>query len=299
MNQKKVFLLFISLLIISLFSNVVFAQGGLGSIADTIYDLVGFIPDLVTLENLIDEEPAAVFWAKFLIWILLFAAFYFGATKIPGLQDNKRITMVLAIVLSIISTVMIPNEIIFNIFQTYGLVAGIALFVIPLAAVMVINNKLGDEHRWVKVIVLLIALMILVNINTTLRKVPGVNPEWFDYFPIFLAIVTIMLIWNLIQAFSGGTAGNKASNLGSDLWGGLTGGKDDSGEGDEKKEKQEAYEKAVEEAKDLNEKLQDIERRLREELENSEVNEIRTLEVLAQLIKELGEVREELKRARG
>ena len=87
MNSKKVFLLLFSLVIISLFSNVVFASNhdgdgglgeGLGGVAETIHELFGFIPEVLTLEKLTGAESgsSALFWAKFLIWLLLFSVIY-------------------------------------------------------------------------------------------------------------------------------------------------------------------------------------------------------------------------------
>ena len=296
MNRKKVFLLISFVLMMSLVPGVVSAQddGILGGLADTIQNLFGFIPEVITLEKLVGEDEAAVFWAKFLIWVLLFAVIYFGATAVPGLRDNNRIAIIIAIVISIISTVMIPAEIIFDIFQTYGLVSGIALWFIPLAAILYINHKL--ENRWLKVLVLMLALIILVNINTTLSRLGGIG-EWFDYFGLLLAFVVIMLIWNLFTAFGGEGAGEGArdwaSNQGRDFLDWATGGGDRERRGERGRER--AREREVEEAEDLNRKLDEKESELREALRRTEADEIQRLQVLAGLLRELVEMQEQLK----
>ena len=96
MGKKKVFLLLVSLLFISLFSNYVSASNhegtGLGDAFDTIRELFAFLPDLVTLEKLIGGDTAAIFWAKFLVWLLLFAVLFFGASKV--FPDNKVDTVI-------------------------------------------------------------------------------------------------------------------------------------------------------------------------------------------------------------
>ena len=124
MRIKKVFFSAYFLFVIVLFSNIANAQqeSGLAGVAETIERLFGFIPNIITLEKLIGEDAGAMFWAKFLIWLLLFAAFFFGATKV--FKDNKRIAAVVALVLSLIGTVMMPNGWIINIFQSYGFLAG-------------------------------------------------------------------------------------------------------------------------------------------------------------------------------
>ncbi|MAH01849.1 hypothetical protein CMO87_01280, partial [Candidatus Woesearchaeota archaeon] len=98
MDKKKVFLLLSSLLIMGLLSNVVSAQeegAGLGEAFDTIRELFAFLPDLVTLKKLIGGDTAAIFWAKFLVWLLLFAVLFFGASKV--FPDNNRIAVIVAL----------------------------------------------------------------------------------------------------------------------------------------------------------------------------------------------------------
>ncbi|MDP7322691.1 MAG: hypothetical protein QF729_01975, partial [Candidatus Woesearchaeota archaeon] len=74
MSKKRVFLLIISLILMSLFSNFASASnhegGGLAGVAETIEKLFGFLPNVITLEKLIGQEAAAMFWAKFLLWLL-------------------------------------------------------------------------------------------------------------------------------------------------------------------------------------------------------------------------------------
>jgi len=112
MNNKKVFLLLISLVMMSLFANVVSAQEepgvgeSLGEALNTIKDLFSFIPELITLEKLVSGEAAAVFWAKFLVWLVLFAAIYFGTTFV--FKDKKNIQISVALALSLIGALGIP-----------------------------------------------------------------------------------------------------------------------------------------------------------------------------------------------
>src|SRR3989338_7361355 len=127
MSRKKVFLIVVSLVLMSLFSFVVSAENGdgrgLGGVLDTFRNLFQAIPDALTLDNLVGgDNIAALFWAKFLIWLLLFAGLYFGASKV--FADNKRIAVVVALAISLMGALLIPNNIVINIFQTYGLAAG-------------------------------------------------------------------------------------------------------------------------------------------------------------------------------
>src|SRR3989338_11376623 len=95
MSRKKVFLLLVSFVfMMSLFANFVSAQekSGLEGAFDTIRKLFGFLPEVITLEKLVGGDAAAVFWAKFLVWLLLFAVIYFGAGFV--FKEQKRIAVV-------------------------------------------------------------------------------------------------------------------------------------------------------------------------------------------------------------
>jgi len=301
-GRKKVFLLVVSLvLMMSLFSNVASAQkdqGGLGSAFDTIRQLFGFLPELITMEKLLGEDAAAIFWAKFLVWLLLFAAIYFGASFV--FKDNKRIAAVVAIVISLMGTLLIPNSILFNIFQTYGLVAGIIVWIIPVAAGMFIAHKV--ENRFLRALIYGTAAWILFSINETVVKEKGFANTSFPYFGLLLAVVVILFFWNLIGIFGGGAgqeaAGGWFADRGRDAWDWAT----RRPEGDEgllgrfrrRREPRTAEEeqRLVDEAQRVRENIENIERDLERHLRTAE--ELELLRQLAELIKQLDAVQTEL-----
>src|SRR3989338_1904393 len=173
MSGKKVFLLLVSLVIMGLFANGVFAQGeGLGGVAETIRELFGFIPDVLTLDKLVGGDAAALFWAKFLVWLLLFAGLYFGASKV--FADNKRIAVIVALAISLMGALLIPNNIVINIFQTYGLAAGFIVWFIPVVAGMFLAHKIPNPA--VKTAFYLLLILILINIDRSLTS-PG---SWLE-----------------------------------------------------------------------------------------------------------------------
>lgn len=201
MGRKKVFFTVFLVFIMTLFSNMVNAQeeGGLAGVAETIQDLFGFIPNIITLEKLIGEDAAAIFWAKFLVWLLLFAAFFFGATKV--FKDNKRIAAVVALVFSLIGTLMMPNGWIINIFQSYGFLAGLLIWVVPVAAGFYLASKI--PQRLLKALIYLLMIFVLLAIDKSITSSFGENLAdniWFSLFRLVLAVVIIAFIWNLLFA---------------------------------------------------------------------------------------------------
>lgn len=303
MSRKKVFLLLVSLVFMSLFSNVVFASNhpdgvgaGLGDAFDTIRELFAFLPELVTLEKLIGgTDEAAKFWARFLVWVLLFAVFFFGASKV--FPDNKRIAVIVSLVIALMGTLLIPYSILVNIFQTYGLVAGIIVWTIPLIAGMFIAHKL--ENPFARAVIYGVSAWILFSINETVVKEQGFANTNFPFFGLLLAVVIIMFVVNVAQIFgaiggAGGAVGGWAADRGRDFSDWVTG--RDRERTEERRER--GHEREVDDAEDLNRRLEVLEEELQNELRIRGRNEIERLQELARLLRELVEVQEQLNAAR-
>ena len=296
MGRKKVFLLLASLVLMSLFSNFASAQeegAGLGEAFDTIRELFAFLPELVTLEKLIGGDTAAIFWAKFLVWLLLFAVLFFGASKV--FPDNKRIAVIVALVIALMGTLLIPYPILVNIFQTYGLVAGIVVWAIPLVAGMYIAHKV--ENPFARALIYGLAAWILFSINKTIVKEQEFANTNFPFFGLLLAVVIILFFWNLGQIFGigGGAGGGRAGDIGRDFMDWATGRGD---RGDRARDREREREREVEEAERLNIRLGELEREINTELALRGRNEIARLQELARLLQELVEVQEQLNAAR-
>jgi len=236
MNSKKVFLLLISLVFMSLFSGFVFASnhegGGLGQAFDTIKELFAFVPDLITLEGLVGGETASVFWAKFLIWIILFAAIYFGASF--AFKDNKRVAMIIALAISLIGAILIPDSFLIGIFQTYGLVAGAIIWVLPVVGGMFIAKMV--DSRFLKAVIYGFSAWILWTVNKIFVEEQGFLDFDFPFFMLLFTVVILMFLWNLGGIFGGegGPATGWLGNKGKDVlgWGRNRLGRGGHGDGD-------------------------------------------------------------------
>ena len=272
MSRKKVFLLLVSLVMMSLFSNVVSASShdkGLGGIADTIYRLFGFITDVVTLDKLVSNQPVALFWAKFLIWLLLFAAIYFGATF--AFPQHNKIAIVVAAVISIMGTVTIPYTVIMGIFSTYSLAAGFLVWFIPVAAGLFVAHKI--DNKMVKAVFYLLLIIILLNMNQSLSAAiaaGGGTSTAFDFFGLLLAVLIIAFVWNLGAAFGGAEKLGESDigkKIGGEIGDWLRGHKRKDGEEEEKetedeeeKEEKEDIKATVAEIKAVREIYKEIEK---------------------------------------
>ena len=306
MSKKRVFLLIISLILMSLFSNFASASNheggglgeGLGSALGTIRDLFGFLPELVTLEGLIGEEPAAIFWAKFLVWLLLYSVVYFGAGFV--FKDNKNIAIIVAIVIALMGALLIPYTMLVGIFQTYGLLAGILIWVMPVAAGMFIAHKVTVP--FIRALIYGTAAWILWSINATVVEKMGFFNTSFPYFSILFAVVVILFIWNVIgifwegqgQASARGWAGNAARGGWNWLTGDRTGtGGQGGGRGDDpatQRERQ-TQEQSVH-IQNARERLTRLEAELQEQIEDPDIRN--RFAGIALLLNELREVQQAL-----
>jgi len=306
MNEKKVSLLLLSIVFISLFSGIVSAQGsdgvgaGIGEAFDVIREMFAFLPDLITLEALLGEETVAIFWAKFLVWILLFAIVYFGAS-IP-FKDNKRVAMVIALAISLMGAILMPNDMLANIFQTYGLLAGILIWVAPVAAGMFIAAKVTE--RFTKALIYGTGAWILWSINATVIQKAGFANTSFPYFSILFAVMVILFIWNVVGIFIGGEgqarwAGNIGRGLG-DFFGrnrdddrGILDrfrNRDPHDRGDPN-DRREQNQRLV----DLNNRLADAQQHLNEEIRGQQGHELEDLIAIANLINRLIVIEREMR----
>ncbi|MBU0614961.1 MAG: hypothetical protein KJ601_02615 [Nanoarchaeota archaeon] len=78
------------------------------------------------------------FAMRFLIWLLLFALFFFGVSKV--FQSKKNIQVTVAACLSLMGAILIPTAVLIRLLKTYGGVTVILLFGIPIAAILYINK---------------------------------------------------------------------------------------------------------------------------------------------------------------
>ena len=219
MNIKRASLLFVSLvLLLALFAHSSLASShensqSLAGAFDTIKQLFGFLPELITMEKLLGGDTASLFWAKFLVWLALFAVFYFGTSMV--FKDRNHIAIVVALSFSLIGALLIPKSMLINALQTYGLVAGLLFWLVPLIAGFFIANM--TKNHWLKAIIYGTAAWVLWSINETVVKEAGFINTSFPYFSLLFAATVIAFFWNLLgigwgtagQSGAGGWAGDK------------------------------------------------------------------------------------------
>jgi hypothetical protein len=192
---------------------------GLDDVADSFHNIFGSLPNIITLDKLIGQENAALFWARFLLWILIFAVIYYGATfafkTSEGVQKNISITV--AIVFASISALLIPDPWIVGIFQTYGILAGILVWIVPVIAALFVASKI--DNKLIKALFYLGMLLVLLSIDKSISAFFGqgwVDSLWYGLFRLFIAIIIIAFFWNLLTAWNVGSGHGDGHSNGHD-----------------------------------------------------------------------------------
>ena len=204
MGKKKVFLLLVSLLMISLLSNVVSAQQD-------------YVPEMVEdffewLFFKLPEEAKAgtdtfVVYFKIILWILLFAMFYFGTTKV--FKDNPRIATTIALVFSLITVILIPQGILMFIFTTYSAIITILLGFVPLFIGIYLRRAIPEEHQTMRSLVLGLIGVIAIFVGGYFTTSPDGDLYkqlgQYSTFGGFIALIWAVIA--LIMGFRGGGGG--------------------------------------------------------------------------------------------
>ncbi len=205
MNQKKVFLLLISLvLMVSLFANVVSAQ-----------EEDGFLPDIIEkwlkvffidLGDWTKSAPETfVIYSKFLFFWLVFAVLFWGAEKV--FKDRKNIAGIVAFILAIISVALTPSSVMLFLFETYRTVISFFFALLPFIIGLILSHRIGGEETWkriLKAIIYIAMAVVTFALSGTLYAVEdSLYTEFADWAALGATIALIVGIAKLIGSIGG------------------------------------------------------------------------------------------------
>lgn len=214
-HQLKKALTFLTFLFSSLLSLLPTAAaqpfaGDIGNVGDAMMRLFG--PIFGT--NLLESGNFA-FWAKFLIWILLFAVFYWVFRLI--FKENKNIAITVAGIVAAISSLGMPESMLRGIIESYTLFATFILYVAPIAGTLFLMNKVfpvvddPNVNRFnhiIKAVLFFLLAALLTHFTEALRN-SGIQSFNFTQGIAAFAISVCILagIYQIIRAIFAGPAG--------------------------------------------------------------------------------------------
>lgn len=295
MGRKTVLLLLVSLVIMGLFANIVFAQKET-FLPDIVEKTARFL--FVDLGAMTNTAPDTfVLYSKFIFFILVFSIFYWGASK--AFAQNKRIGGTIAFIFAIIGTVLIPKSFMIFLFETYAQVIGFAFGILPFVLGLIISHSVfkGDE-TWQRIlrggIYILMAVFTFALVGTLRGFEDTLYIELAKWAEVGAFISLIVGVFVLIGSIGGGGGtgaggwlGDRARNLGDRL----------RGEGGEEPRERARDRQRAREQERLGRIEHDIvqfEERLRERIEAAGRDEIARLREIARLITELDNIQRQL-----
>ena len=90
----------------------------------------------------------SMFWLRFMLWIVLFAAYYAVLIGVvPNFKARKNTALPVALVMAIISVVFIPNGILTSIGKAYGITVTFLLMGLPIGAAIYIMHSAFPTGR--------------------------------------------------------------------------------------------------------------------------------------------------------
>lgn len=183
--------------------------GDIGNVGDAMMRLFGPIFGA----NLLESGNFA-FWAKFLIWILLFALFYWVFRLI--FKENKNIATTVAAIIAAISSLGMPESMLRGIIESYTLFATFILYIAPIVGTLYLINKFfgdttGPNARFnhiVKAVLFFLLAALLTHFTEALRN-SGIQSFNFTQGIAAFAISVCILagIYQIIRAIFAGPAG--------------------------------------------------------------------------------------------
>ncbi len=167
MNKKKIG--FLAVLLSSFFANLtpVYAQEGLLS------EWLKFI--FIDLSDLAQSgDQVFVVYAKIILFFLVFVILYWSAEKV--FKEQGRIAGTVAFIISLISVVLLPGDMILLIFNTYSAIIGYAFILVPVFIGLFIAYKFANEKegghphmkKMLKGIIFIVISILTFSLSTTL-----------------------------------------------------------------------------------------------------------------------------------
>ncbi len=182
------------------------AIGDIGNVGDAIIKL--FYP--IFGANLL-ESSNFVFWAKLLIWILLFAVFFWVFRMV--FKEHKNIAITVAGVVSAISSLGLPESMLRGVIESYTLVSTFILYIAPIGGLLwLMYTVFGADTRVnhaIKAVLFFLLAALLVHFSFAMQAMAGIPSFNFTQGIASLAtsVCILMGIYHIIRAIFAGPAG--------------------------------------------------------------------------------------------
>jgi hypothetical protein len=90
-------------------------------------------------------DEMAVVWCKVIIFILVFAVLYVGVSKIPAFGEKKNIAVIISMIVSLMSTILIPTGTVKFLYYEYAVITPILVGLTPVIVGVYLARKVQAQ----------------------------------------------------------------------------------------------------------------------------------------------------------
>jgi len=156
-----------------------------------------------------------------MLWIICFTLIYFGLRKSGVFGEKKNISTIIAIILALMTTIMLPSSLVMTAFQTYAFIGGILFIALPVILGIWLGTKFFHEntkfHHFMRGIILFIIAYILGTLLASLlatgQALYMTFYEWGVWGVIGCVVAGIVNMFRAVGA-GGGAAGGAQGGAG-------------------------------------------------------------------------------------
>ena len=204
MNRKKVIFLLVSLVFMVSFASVANAQTQ-DFVPQILKDFFKWL--FLTLpEQAQAGDKTFVIYFRLILWVLVFAIVYFGASKVFKQEGTNRVAVVVSAIFALISVMFIPEAILLFLFTTYSAVVSVLLGLAPVFIGIYIRRHLPpDQPTFANLITLGVGILSLfVGFYFIGYAVTGSATQAFGMFGQWISIGGIIaIIWAIFGLWAG------------------------------------------------------------------------------------------------
>lgn len=166
------------------------------------------------------------FWAKVLVWILIFAILFAVTHLVPAIKDSRNIRITISAVLALISVLPLRTPILRALFETYGVVFMTLLIFLPIGGMIFLTHKIpSGKTRLVyaiRAILFYVLAAVIQNVVTGIQQQAfATSPALGDVGNFAVAVCGLLFLYNVIMTLFGGpdeTPHQQAAEGASNLW---------------------------------------------------------------------------------
>jgi len=160
-------------------------------------------------------DPIKQFYVKFLIWVLVFTVLYYSSLRIFGENTPRGVIITIPLTLSLISVLLIKDEMVQTIAESYGFFVAFILLGAPIVGIIFIMRAFKEESLGRAAFAIKAALFYLMAV--IIHNMIGITKEFnLDYMNLdqwvqFVAdLVLILFLWYLGRTLFYGGGQNAA-----------------------------------------------------------------------------------------